>query len=181
MTEHWVQIYPPSQATQFTPILSPLPSPTIYGPPPFELRAFLRYTYFSFGWGQGRFWPPSKTFLGVRHAFLPNKRLLNYEEPLPFFGCLLLFKETNQHWLIVTNCRLVLSILYFLCETSTLHLDSCPLGARDMASEFMSGLFKSLSVRCAVPTSPPKGETAVYGYDPALFLVLSVSCDVLQS
>ena len=62
--------------------------------------------------------------------------------------------------------RLVLSILYFLCETSTLHLDF----------EFMSGLFKSLSVRCAVPTSPRKGETAVYGYDPALFLVLSVSC-----
>ena len=140
------------------------------------------------GEGRVRFWTPSKTFLRVRHAFLPdlpNKRSLNYEEPLPFFGCLLLFKETNQHWLIVTNCRLVLSILYFLCETSTLHLDSCPLGARDMAFEFMSGLLKkecagilrqSLSVRCAVPTSPSKGETAVYGYDPALFLVLSVSC-----
>ena len=25
-------------------------------------------------------------------------------------------------------------------------------------------------------TSPKKGEKAVYGYDPALFLVLSVSC-----
>ena len=29
---------------------------------------------------------------------------------------------------------------------------------------------------CAVLTSPQKGETAVYGYDPALVLVLSVSC-----
>ena len=33
-----------------------------------------------------------------------------------------------------------------------------------------------LSVRCAVLRSPKKGETAVYGYDTALFLVLSVSC-----
>ena len=31
--------------TQFTPILSPLPSLTFDGPPP-ELREFLRYTYF---------------------------------------------------------------------------------------------------------------------------------------
>ena len=37
-------------------------------------------------------------------------------------------------------------------------------------------LWQSLSVRCAVLTSPQKGETAVYGYDPAVFLVLSVSC-----
>ena len=29
---------------------------------------------------------------------------------------------------------------------------------------------------CAILTSPKKSETAVYGYDPALFWVLSVSC-----
>ena len=29
---------------------------------------------------------------------------------------------------------------------------------------------------CAILTSPKKGETAVYGYNPALFWVLSVSC-----
>ena len=84
-------------------------------------------------------------------------------------------------------------ILYFLCETSTWHLDSCPspppedtwygvilwvlrvLGqsldqsARIFFIRFYSGCYTIL-------TSPKKGETAVYGYNPALFLVLSVSC-----
>ena len=146
------------------------------------------------GEGRVRFWTPSKTFLRVRHAFLPdlpNKRLLNYEEPLPFFGCLLLFKETNQHWLIVTTCRLVLSILYFLCETSTLHLDSCPLGARDMAFEFMSGLLKKQSVlefygRASLFVAPywrapQKAKQLSTATTPLCFWFFRCRVDVLQS
>ena len=41
--------------------------------------------------------------------------------------------------------------------------------ARIFFIRFYSGCYTIL-------TSPKKGETAVYGYNPALFLVLSVSC-----
>ena len=35
---------------------------------------------------------------------------------------------------------------------------------------------RAFSRCCAILTSPKKGETALYGYNPALFWVLSVSC-----
>ena len=87
--------------------------------------------------------------------------------------------------------RLVLAnSLFFLCETSTWHLDSCPRKTRGMAWfcgcwEFWVGVwnqsariffFRVFSGCCAILTSPKKGETDVYGYNPALFWVLSVSC-----
>ena len=42
-------------------------------------------------------------------------------------------------------------------------------------------LRQSLSVRCAKMTSPQKGETAVYGYDPLCFWFFRCRIDVLQS
>ena len=82
-------------------------------------------------------------------------------------------------------------ILYFLCDTSTWHLDSCPpedtwygvilwvfgvLGVRALSQSARIFLIRVFSYCCAILTSPNKGETAVCGYNPALFLVLSVSC-----
>ena len=73
-------------------------------------------------------------------------------------------------------------ILYFLCETSTWHLDSCPPRGhvvwRDSVGVKSARIFfiRTFSGCCAILTSPKKGETAVYGYNPALFWVLSVSC-----
>ena len=81
-------------------------------------------------------------------------------------------------------------ILYFLCETSTWHLDSCPpedtwygvilwvlrvlgQGLNQSARIFF---IRAFSGCYAILTSPKKGETAVYDYNPALFWVLSVSC-----
>ena len=46
--------------------------------------------------------PPTQTFLGVRQAFLPSQTSAETKRYFPFFGCLLLFKETN-HWLILTR------------------------------------------------------------------------------
>ena len=80
-------------------------------------------------------------------------------------------------------------ILYFLCETSTWHLDSCPpedtwygvilwvvgvlgQGFNQSVPIFFIRIFSGCYF---ILTSPKKGETAVYGYNPALFLVLSVS------
>ena len=80
--------------------------------------------------------------------------------------------------------------LYFLCETSTWHLDSCPpentwYGVilwvlRVLGQSFNQSariVFTRAFCGCyAVLTSPKEGETAVYGYNPVLFWVLSVSC-----
>ena len=81
-------------------------------------------------------------------------------------------------------------IFYFLCETSTWHLYSCSpedtwygvilwvlrvlgQGLNQSARIFFTRAFSSCY---AILTSPKDGETAVYGYNPALFWVLSVSC-----
>ena len=75
-------------------------------------------------------------------------------------------------------------ILYFLCETSTWHLDSCPpedtwygvilwvfgvLGVRALSQSARIFLIRVFSYCCAILTSPNKGETAVCGYNVALF------------
>ena len=52
---------------------------------------------------------------------------------------------------------------------------------RTFKTECAGILHQSLSVCCAVLTSPQKGETAVYGYDPALFWFFQCRVDVLQS
>ena len=74
MTEQWVQITKRRLSTSHIPILEPvwkpalpsytiysdslhprtLPSLTIYGPPPSELREFLRYTYIGVRAGEAR-------------------------------------------------------------------------------------------------------------------------------
>ena len=64
-------------------------------------------------------------------------------------------------------CRLVLPIFYFLCETSTWHLDSCPL--EDTWYGVILWVLRVFSGCYAILTSPEEGETAVYGYNPALF------------
>ena len=82
------------------------------------------------------------------------------------------------------------SILYFLCETSTWHLDRCrPEGTwygvilwvlrvrgQGLNQSARTFFIRAFSGCYAILTSPKKGETAVYGYNPALFWVVSVSC-----
>ena len=40
--------------------------------------------------------PRRRTFLGVRQAFLPSQTSAETKRYFPFFGSLLLYKETNQ-------------------------------------------------------------------------------------
>ena len=89
-----------------------------------------------------------------------------------------------------STTHILLLHVYFLYETSTWHLDSRPpegtwygvilrvlrvLG-QGLKSECADILHQSFLCCCAILTSPKKGETAVYGYNPALFWVLLVSC-----
>ena len=81
-------------------------------------------------------------------------------------------------------------ILYFLCETLVWHLDSCPpedtwygvilwvlrvlgQGLNQSARIFF---IRAFSGCYGILTSPKEGKTAVCGYNPVLFWVISVSC-----
>ena len=85
--------------------------------------------------------------------------------------------------------RLVLSILYFLCETSTWHLDSCPLGDTWYGVilwlfEFMSGLQNRVCGNFTVEPlcslrhtdEPQKGQNSCLRLRTRYVLVLSVLC-----
>ena len=113
--------------------------------------------------------------------FKPWPRTLNTHRITPYHG---------SQWFCPCFRGWFWPILYFLCQTSTWHLDSCPpedtwcgvilwvlrvlgQGFNQSAQIFFTRVFSGCY---AILTSPKEGETAVYGYNPALFWVLSVSC-----
>ena len=113
--------------------------------------------------------------------FKPWPRTLNTHRITPYHG---------SQWFCPCFRGWFWPNLYFFCQTSTWHLDSCHpedtwcgvilwvlrvlgQGFNQSAQIFFTRVFSGCY---AILTSPKEGETAVYGYNPALFWVLSVSC-----
>ena len=112
MTEQWVQITKRRLSTSHIPILEPvwkpalpsytiysdslpprtLPSLTIYGPPPSELREFLRYTYIGVraGGARGAAAPPAK--FGQLRFFGQQEKI--WAKPV--------FKDVSMFFIIIT-------------------------------------------------------------------------------
>ena len=108
--------------------------------------------------------------------FKPWPRTLNTHRITPYHG---------SQWFCPCFRGWFWPILYFLCQTSTWHLDSCPpedtwcgviLWVLRVLGQGFNQSSSELSLVVTPYWSPKKGETAVCGYSPALFWVLSVSC-----